>query len=183
MNSLFFVNDHCQLNTKNEHQTTKNIERTLAPIRVGLPKLPDWHCMFASLSFGSVYKPVTNNVLISGIILVQDKNERVSFIFWICKIWDTRMRFSSRFSIVSTLNFKIFFPMFWSFWIFWGIISSWKPISAKDYPPKKLRWQWKIHHNLKMYFPLKMGIFQCHLRGKPMESTNSASTGIPSGAQ
>ena len=27
---------------------------------------------------------------------------------------------------------------------------------------KKLTWQWKIHH-LKMYFLLKMGIFQCHV--------------------
>ena len=29
-------------------------------------------------------------------------------------------------------------------------------------PPRKLRWQWKIHR-LKMYFLLKIGIFQCHV--------------------
>ena len=29
-------------------------------------------------------------------------------------------------------------------------------------PPRKLTWQWKLHH-VKMYFLLKMGIFQCHV--------------------
>ncbi len=29
-------------------------------------------------------------------------------------------------------------------------------------PPRKLAWQWKIHH-LKLYFLLKMGMFQCHV--------------------
>ena len=29
-------------------------------------------------------------------------------------------------------------------------------------PPRKLTWQWKIHH-LKIYFLLNMGIFQCHV--------------------
>ena len=28
--------------------------------------------------------------------------------------------------------------------------------------PRKLTWQWEIHH-LKMYFLLKLGIFQCHV--------------------
>ena len=33
----------------------------------------------------------------------------------------------------------------------------------KEQPtPRKPKWQWKIHH-LKMYFLLKMGIFQCHV--------------------
>ena len=31
-----------------------------------------------------------------------------------------------------------------------------------DYPPIKLTWQWKIHHQ-KMYFLLKIGIFRCHV--------------------
>ena len=32
----------------------------------------------------------------------------------------------------------------------------------KHLPSGKLTWQWKLHH-LKMYFLLKMGIFQCHV--------------------
>ena len=34
--------------------------------------------------------------------------------------------------------------------------------NGSDLPPRKLTWQWKIHH-LKMYFLLNMGIFQCHV--------------------
>ena len=36
------------------------------------------------------------------------------------------------------------------------------PDSLIYIPPRKLTWQWKIHY-LKMYFPLKMVIFQCHV--------------------
>ena len=32
----------------------------------------------------------------------------------------------------------------------------------KEIPPGKLTWQWKTHY-LKMYFLLKIGIFQCHV--------------------
>ena len=31
-----------------------------------------------------------------------------------------------------------------------------------DYPPIKLTWQWKIHHQ-NFYFLLKIGIFRCHV--------------------
>ena len=34
-------------------------------------------------------------------------------------------------------------------------------MNQQYYPPRNLTWQWKIHH-LKMYFLLKMEIFQCH---------------------
>ena len=34
-----------------------------------------------------------------------------------------------------------------------------RTFSKSGIPPRKLTWQWKIHH-LKMYFLLNMGIFQ-----------------------
>ena len=43
----------------------------------------------------------------------------------------------------------------------WGKMESW--FLDVHIPPWKLTWPWKIHH-LKMYFLLKMVIFQCYVR-------------------
>ena len=44
----------------------------------------------------------------------------------------------------------------------WRCLNLGFPFSISFKAPKNLTWQWKIHH-LKMYFLLKMVIFQCHL--------------------
>ncbi len=49
--------------------------------------------------------------------------------------------------------FHFYFGWFGLDWVTWGKNTP---------PPRKLTWQWKIHH-LKMYFLLKMVILQCHV--------------------
>ena len=73
---------------------------------------------------------------------------------------------------------SIIMPWCWSsqFSSSWSLSWSSPPSRWKNHhhlgnpPPKKLTWQWKIHH-LKMYFLLKMGIFQCHVSFQGCKST------------
>ena len=50
-----------------------------------------------------------------------------------------------------------------------------KKHGKKHLPSRKLTWQWRIHH-LKMYFLLKMVIFQCHVSFRGCKNTGRFGT-------
>ncbi len=122
---------------------------------------PDFHpFVYGWLSIGWWLLTFSNRKLVFKLKRPKNKLFRVPGIYQVRGLKWNLFRFVHSWFDVFRMKFYREYGLRIRFVLKGSFLGGWN--FRTSLPSRKLRWQWKIHH-LKMYFLLKMGIFQCHV--------------------